>query len=235
MKFPEFVYGALVLIAVGIISLYLYRTSGVPHESNDTVSVAVPAVATKTNSVVPKSRIETTYEVVKTIDLNSLNHPNIESAYRNPVTGDVITYESSSEQSRNPVEFVLLNGKSIGDYTGYRHTDVESSPTRQYAGFKSSWVCGGGCDEYYVNLIDFKTGNFWSIAPPISRTGSNANLYIESFSWIAEADTMEIRAYMTDIVNASGTPSRMRVSHKQVWQYSLVTREFTFVRELQEE
>lgn len=231
----QFVYGVLMLIAVGALSIYLYKTSQVVPGSEEYFSATTSAVATSTNPVAAKIHSEPKYEIVEPIDLKSRARVKDESVYVNPVTHDVVTYEQSPVQSRNPVEFVLLNGKRIGDYAGYRLTDLRLSPAGQYVSFERTWVCGAGCTEYYVYLIDFKTGSFWSIRPPIARAGSDTNLYIESSSWIEEGDTMEITGYMTDIVEVSGTSNRMRVSHKQVWQYDLVTREFTLVRELPEE
>lgn len=228
-------YGALTLIAVVTLSTYLYKTSQVSPESGEDLSVSTSIEATSTGSVAPKPRVTSKYEIIEPIDLKSRARLKDESVYVNPVTHDVVTYEQSPIQSRNPVIDVLLNEKKIGDYAGYRLTDLRLSPTGQYVSFESTWVCGAGCTEYYVYLIDFKTGTLWSIRPPIARTGSDTNLYIESSSWIGEGNTLELTAYMTDIVDVSGTSNRMRLSHKQVWQYDLATREFTLVRELLEE
>lgn len=231
----QYAYGALTLIAVGALSMYLFKTSQVAPGSEEYFSATTSAVATSTNPIAPKTHSEPKYEIVEPIELKSRARLKDEPVYVNPVTHDVVTYEQSPVQSRNPVESVLLNGKRIGDYAGYRLTDLRVSPTGQYVSFESMWVCGSGCTEYHVYLIDFKSGKFWSVRPPIARAGSDTNLYIESSSWIGEGDTMEITGYMTDIVEVSGTSNRMRVSHKQVWQYDLATRKFTLVRELQEE
>lgn len=227
----RFVYGALMLLGVGVFCRYLYVSSGsTPDVTSHDVSTRAPVASTSTPEI-KKVRTDSLYDVVEPIDYE--NFPTKfkrNEHYENPVTHDLITYELSPEQARNPIESILLNGKKIGEYVGGMLTELQTSPTGRYASFGNIWACGGYCTEYYIYVIDFKTGNFWSISPPISRESHESNLYIESHLWLTGTDVIELTAFMTDMVSGE----RMRVSHKQVWRYDLDTRSFTFERELPE-
>lgn len=195
-------------------------TTSVPEIKKSNVSSSAPAEEAKIS--IPAAIF------VSTADRGALITP-----YKNPRTGAIVSFSESAEQSRNPVYDIEVNGKMIGNLTGYLRDNPLFSPNSSYFSFASYSVCGANCGSFSIKVIDLANKKITNIKSPYPDLPTlTGNGVIDSYKWDADSTGVMVIAYKAE--EASNSYGYVRTTPKEVWHYDLKSDTYSKVKDLPE-
>lgn len=113
---------------------------------------------------------------------------------------------------------------------------ISFSPDNRYLAFRTRSEFGA--ENYFFGLIvfDLQSGKTTEIdfPPPLKKFESGRFPYMDSYSW--DGSKIDIIMYVVTSVNNEQTKDfdRFRTESKQLWQYDLVSQQYTFIQTLPE-
>jgi len=167
-----------------------------------------------------------------------------------PGTTTVIHFEYADDyQSRNP-GLVLRVGTQGMSYdpklwgpAGSGPFDVLVSSDEHYVAFRTLQISGAYHQESVVNIIDIPHARTFAVQPPHTVGDYNVNpnqykdlLTFYSYAWNAN-DTLNVTFYYVGLAareNDSEPEQYYRISHKELWQYDVAAKKYTFLQTLPE-
>lgn len=219
----------IVVVVIGVGVFWELRPSGL----NSTPQITNSLQASSTNS-----SASTTIRVP--IDFFSTSVPlsNL-PMYTNTSTGAVISFNNFAPQAHYATEDIYLNGKDIGQIAGSLMVPFGFSPDNHYFVFRTE-QSGGCCDERFtihvVGLSNATSSDISIVSPrqegDWKQDGVNyptvPSTYIEPYKW--NGGTLQVIFYYI-----AGSGSQFdRISPKELWNYDLRSKQYTFVQTLPE-
>lgn len=167
----------------------------------------------------------------------------------NPKTGQIVSYvllTGAKYQARNPTFETYIDKEKIGEIVAQGATSFMLSSDNTYLVFRGRLTmgCGGLCQAFSLHAINFVDRSLSTIPLPIYANSYNGSKkeysditeYVEISGW-ADSTNIRIISFLVGIpvsVSSDNPGTLRRVSSKQIWNYNLVTKEYTLVQTLSE-
>ena len=212
---------AVIIVAIAIAGYYIYKnTSKSVPEPVSTETIRVPLDLSKPSET---KQLGTSKTLLFTSGTAA------------------ISFEGSIAQARNPGSNVYLNNIKIGEVEGWGIVMGSFSSDNKYFAFKTVSICGAGCEDYNLHLIDLDNKVMLNVFPPRKEAdfgGDTSNYqdeivrpFIESYEW-NQPDLLNVVTYF--IGQDKENAKTYRVSHKEEWSYNLNSKTYTFIQALPE-
>lgn len=158
--------------------------------------------------------------------------------------GDTISFTKLTGEryeARNSTFEVRVNNTKIGQFSGVSRSIPSFSIDSKMFVFRLLTGCGASCFNTYIEVVDLINPKILNISTPRkyqdykiekSRSGIEIEPFIESYTWFG-SDKLKIMFYFIAFDNNMGA-KYYRVSPKEVWQYNLITGQYTLLETVPE-
>lgn len=105
----------------------------------------------------------------------------------------------------------------------------------RYLAFRTRWNYGIGEYDFRFMVFDLVDGQTITVRPPLSMRDilqKDQSLYLENYEW--QGSAIQMIWYPLTPEKVGDDILLFRTTSKQLWQYDLETREYTFLREVKE-
>lgn len=222
--------GVILVVICGYYTFRLFEQTRIPG-SLPTASTSTPAQTTSNTATTSTSTaLQIPFDNQKFFADEVPFNDNV-TKFTAPVTKDVVSFtllKGEIYQAPNPSYDVYVNGTKIGQMGGLEKSMTGFSPDGRYFAVRSTFVCGTGCTDMSLYVIDLKDLKLLTLNSPSGQVGEKLNThqqyqdvtpFIESYAWGQDND-IKITTYAVAQV---GIDTYYQITPKEIWDYNLVT------------
>lgn len=113
---------------------------------------------------------------------------------------------------------------------------ISFSPDNRYLAFRTRTVLGFGVYAFTLIVFDLQSGKTIHVNAPLELSSYKGATvpYIESYEWNGTKLNMVIYTVEMVYIQKPETLEYYRIDPKQLWQYDLVSKQYTFLKNLDE-
>ena len=213
------IYIAITLVVVALGSYYLYLKNS------------------STNIVTSTIRVPVSYGITQDNVQAYSNAKDISASFVDPTKNITVSFRGAIAPARDPGSNLYVGQTKVGEVGGIGVVDGSFSPDSKYFAFRTLSICGAGCQNTMIHVLDTTNSSLSIVFPPRKDndfTGDETDLYvephIESYSWTNTG----LRITFFFLGKEKVGVKAYRVSPKEVWDYNPTTKEYSLVEVLPE-
>lgn len=226
---------ALIVILIIVLGAILWKTNLFTKNIEDGSSEIITNEELTNSEVDIRSKQEENSVFKKQISISG------EVVFINEATGDKIYLKRNRELSgKNPIADIYLNNDRIGEITEYSVFINQCSYNQRYCIITSESFGAETITKIVkiIDLVDKKLIDTWLLPQDetIIYPNMSSDKRVDTFSfkgeykWISDNLLEIIAFYILPVFSNESETKYYRVSPKQVWQYDLVSNQYSLIK-----